>query len=101
MKFILEDTKNRYKGALNKMIPDKLTQAGSNWEKALLGFYFQDVTLARFSVRDTLVAILDEDGRQKDESSLNRLFGSITLDVSAGDTAGKIHDAYIGSRPKG
>ena len=101
MKFLLEDTKGLYKTTLGKMIPDKLTQAGTNWEKALLGFYFQDVTLARFSVRDTLVAMLDEDGRQKDESSMNRLFGSISLDVSAGDTAGKIHDAYIGSRPKG
>ena len=102
MKFLFEDTKDRYKITLTKMIPDKVIQAGTSWEAALLGFYFQDdVTRARFSVRDTLIPMLDEDGRERNEPSINLLFGSITLDASAADTIRKIHDAYTGSRPKG
>ena len=102
MKFFFEDTKDRYKLTLTRMTPDKVTQAGSSWDSALLGFYFQDdVTRARLSVRDTLIPMLDEDRRERDEPSMNRLFASINLDASAGDTVRKIHDAYTGSRPKG
>ena len=102
MKFVFEDTKDRYKTTLSKMDAQKVEEAGTNWDKALLGFYFgNDVTLAWFSVRDTLIPMLVEDNREQDQLAIGSLLRSITLDVSAGDVAGQIHDAYIESRPKG
>jgi len=102
MKFLFEDTKERYKGTLSKMSPQKVQQAGTGWDKALLGFYFpDDVTRAQFSVRDTLIPMLKEDHREQDPRSIDLLLRSITLDASAEDTAGQIHAAYTGSQPKG
>lgn len=102
MRFLFEDTKDRYKATLNKMNAQKVEQAGVNWDKALLGFYFPgDVTRAQFSVRDTLIPMLEEDHREQNQHSITSLLQSISLEISAGDAVDKIHDAYTASRPLG
>lgn len=102
MKFLFEDTKKRYKDMLHRMEPKKMDQAGVDWEDASLGFFFRtDLNRARFSARDTLLPMLDEHNREKDDDDVERFLESIALDSTALDTAHAIHDQYVGSRPKG
>ena len=102
MRFLFEDTKNRYKDILSRMEAEKVQRAGIDLENALLGFFFPgDLNRARFSARDTLVRMLREDNREQDDGAIGRFLESIGLDVTVLDTAHGIHDQYISSRPKG
>ena len=102
MRFLFEDTKNRYKDVLSRMEPQRIQQTGTDWENALLGFFFPgDLNRARFSARDTLVPMLDEDNRDKDDGAIGQFLESIALDATALQTAHAIHDQYIASRPRG
>ena len=102
MRFLFDDTKDRYKDILSRMEEQKLQQAGTDWETALLQFFFPaDLNRARFSARDTLVPMLNEDNREADDGAISRFLESISLDATVLDTVHGIHDQYISSRERG
>src|SRR6266481_5863237 len=102
MRFILSDTKDRYRSTLSRMESGRMTAVGAEWEDAGLGFFFgSDLNRAHLSVRDTLTPMLQEDGRQQDAHAMRDLLATVTLEQTAGDTAGQIHQSYLTSRPKG
>ena len=101
MRYILSDTKCRYRSTLSKMESGRLASLGAEWENAGLGFFFgSDLNRAHLSVRDTLIPILQEDHRQKDPDAVSDLLTAVTLEQTAGDIAGRIHQAYLTSDPK-
>jgi len=101
VRFLFEDTKGRYKDILSRMEAQKFQQAGTDCENALLGFFFPgDLNRARFSVRDTLVPMLNEDKREEDDSAISRFLESISLDATVLDTVHAIHDQYTSSTPR-
>ena len=102
MRFTLSDTKDRYHSTLSKMESGRMASVGAEWESAGLGFFFgADLNRAHLSVRDTLIPILQDDDRQEDPDAIRDLLTATTLEQTAGDTAGQIHQAYLTSRPKG
>src|SRR5437016_5046199 len=101
MKFLLADTRERYRTTLGRMEGGRLASVGAEWDNALLGFFFgADVDRAHFSVRDTLVPMLTEDERTLDDASMRELLDTVTLDKSAGDVASQIHESYLTSSPR-
>lgn len=101
MRFILSDTKDRYRSTLSRMEFGRMASVGAEWENAGLGFFFDsDLNRAHLSVRDTLTPMLQEDNRQEDVDAMRDLLATVTLEQTAGDTAGQIHESYLTSKPK-
>jgi hypothetical protein len=102
VRFILSDTKQRYRSTLSAMESSRMTSVGLEWENAGLGFFFgSDLNRAHLSVIDTLAPMLLEDDREEDADAMRELLATVTLEQTAGDTAARIHQAYLTSRPKG
>ena len=79
-----------------------MASVGAEWENAGLGLFFgADLNRAHFSVRDTLAPLLQDDEREDDPDAMRELLAIVTLEQSAGDTAGQIHQTYLTSKPKG
>ena len=84
---------NQYKQTLARMSPERLDEAGPEWESRRLFFFFASLVPAVSSVRNTLTVL----GSEKLPETTARLLESVTLDMTVRQVAQRVVDAYAGA----